>query len=129
MIVKSVFGLAARRTSVLRRGLVAFYPGLARARVEVAWGGLMPYLRHKLPVIGKLGDGLWVTTGFGGLGMVLTTLAGWLIGAGVCEGDDRWRQFSRFGLPFAGGKLGRVPAQLICWRHQAENWLGRHKRA
>jgi len=114
---------------VLRRDMVSFYPGLADARVEVAWGGLMPYLRHKLPVIGKLADGLWVATGFGGLGLVLTTLAGRLIGAGMTEGDDRWRQFEGFGLPFAGGKLGRVPAQFVYWRHQAENWLGRHKRA
>jgi len=114
---------------VLRRDMVSFYPGLADARVEVAWGGLMPYLRHKLPVIGKLADGIWVATGFGGLGLVLTTLAGRLIGAGLTEGDDRWRQFAKFGLPFAGGRFGRVPAQFVYWRHQAENWLGRHKRA
>ncbi len=37
----------------------------------------------------------------------------------IAEGDDRWRLFSRFPLPFAGGKLGRIPARLVYWREQA----------
>ncbi len=120
---------ADRLARLLRHDMVAFYPGLADVRIEVAWGGMMPYLRHKLPLIGKIADGVWVATGFGGLGLVLTTLAGQLIGAGLAEGDDRWRRFAAFGLPFAGGPLGKIPAQAIYWRHQGEAWLGRHKRA
>jgi gamma-glutamylputrescine oxidase len=119
---------AAALARTLRRDMVSFYPGLADARIEVAWGGMMPYLRHKLPVIGRIADGVWVATGFGGLGVVLTTLAGELIASGL-EGDDRWQRFAAFGLPFAGGKLGKVPAQMVYWRHQMAARLGRHKRA
>jgi hypothetical protein len=57
--------------------------------------------------------------------MALTTLAGQMIGSGITEGDDRWRLLARFGLPFAGGRLGRVPAQFIYWRQQMQAWLGR----
>ena len=39
-------------------------------------------------------------------------LSGWDFVAAVFSGH-------RLGLPFAGGKLGRIPAQLIYWRHQA----------
>ncbi|MFI4997927.1 MAG: NAD(P)/FAD-dependent oxidoreductase [Hyphomicrobiales bacterium] len=107
-----------RIAQALRRDMVAFYPSLADAKVEVAWGGMMPFTRHKLPVIGQLAPDVWFATGFGGLGVALTTAAGRLIGSAIGEADERWRLLEAFGLPFAGGKLGRVPAQLIYWRHQ-----------
>jgi gamma-glutamylputrescine oxidase len=75
---------AARVAEVLKRDMGRFYPALADARVEVAWGGMMPYLRHKTPVVGQIADGLWVATGFGGLGMALTTIAGACWPASAC---------------------------------------------
>jgi gamma-glutamylputrescine oxidase len=116
---------AKRIAARLGRDIGAFYPSLKGVRIEYAWSGLMPYLRHRAPVVARLHEGLWVATGFGGLGMALTTLAGQMIGGGITEGDDRWRLLARFGLPFAGGKLGRVPAQIVYWRQQMEAWLGR----
>src|SRR5206468_12502580 len=53
---------------------------------------LFPYttlFRSKLPVFGEIEPGLWYATGFGGLGLALTTTAGRLIGAGITEGDER----------------------------------------
>ncbi|HZX83014.1 MAG TPA: FAD-binding oxidoreductase [Reyranella sp.] len=43
------------------------------------------------------------------------------------RGDDlaELRTFEAFGLPFAGGKLGRIPAQLIYWSHQLGTKLPR----
>jgi gamma-glutamylputrescine oxidase len=119
---------AARLAYSLRKDMVGFYPALAEARVEVAWGGLMPFTRHKMPVVGEIEPGVWYATGFGGLGLALTTTAGRLIAAAIAEGDERWRLFARFGLPFAGGKFGRIPAQLFYWRHQAAARLARAAR-
>lgn len=116
---------ATRIATMLKRDMIAFYPSLADAKVEVAWGGMMPFTRHKLPVIGQLAPNLWFATGFAGLGVTLTTAAGRLIGSAIAEGDERWRLFEGFGLPYAGGKLGRVPAQLIYWRHRLAARLGR----
>jgi gamma-glutamylputrescine oxidase len=109
----------------LRRDMVRFYPDLSDARVEVAWGGLMPYTRHKLPVIGQTEPDVWYATGFGGLGVTLTAAVGELIARAIVEGDDTWRMYEAFGLPYAGGKLGKVPAQLIYWGHQLRAAIGR----
>ncbi len=114
-----------RIAEALRRDMARFYPALKGAKVEVAWGGLMPFTRHKLPVIGQAEPNVWYATGFGGLGVTLTAAVGELIARGIAEGDDGWRLFEAFGLPFAGGKLGRVPAQAVYWAHQARAALGR----
>ena len=53
--------------NALKRDMASIYPELKSARVEVAWGGLMPFTRHELPVIGQIEPGLWYVTGFGGL--------------------------------------------------------------
>jgi gamma-glutamylputrescine oxidase len=105
--------------------MVRFYPNLNDARVEVAWGGLMPYTRHKLPVIGQTEPNVWYATGFGGLGVTLTAAFGELIARAIVERDDTWRMYEAFGLPYAGGKLGKVPAQLIYWGHQLRAAIGR----
>lgn len=111
----------------LQRDMAWFYPDLAKVKVDVAWGGMMPYLRHRMPMIGAIGDRRWVATGFGGLGMGITTMAGNLIASAITEGDTRWHLFRRFGLPFAGGPLGRAPAQMIYWKHKAAGALARRK--
>ncbi len=108
----------------LKRDMVSFYPDLAQARIEVAWGGMMPFTRHKLPVIGEIEPGVWYATGFGGLGLALTTTAGRLISGAIREGDSTWRLFAQFGLPYAGGKLGKIPAQLVYWKHQLAAKIG-----
>jgi gamma-glutamylputrescine oxidase len=117
-----------RLARALSRDMASFYPDLAAARVEVAWGGLMAFHRHRLPVIGRLADEIWCAAGFGGLGLASTTMAGRLIGLGIAEGDDRWRLFTAAGLPFAGGVLGRVPAQLVYWRDRIFEARAVHKR-
>lgn len=109
----------------LHRDMAAFYPGLGGARFEFVWSGLMSYLGHHMPAIGRLQDNVWYSTGFGGLGLALTSMAGRLIGSAIDEKDTRWRAFERFGLPFAGGILGRIPAQLLYWRAQLETRIGR----
>lgn len=97
---------------MLKKDMVAVYPDFQNVHIDIAWGGRMSYLRHSMPVIGKIGDGLWCATGFGGLGLALSALAGTLVGAGIVDGDDRWKLFTKFGLPFAAGPLGRIPAQI-----------------
>jgi gamma-glutamylputrescine oxidase len=120
---------AARIAAQLRQDMARFYPDLAGARVERAWGGKMPYLSHRTPVVDQIAPGVWTATGFGGLGVSLTTTAGRLIGAAISQGDDRFRMLARFGLPFAGGHLGRVPAQAVYWRHAVEAAWSRRSQA
>ncbi len=104
------------------------YPDLRDAVVEVAGSGLLPFLRHWMCVVLRTAPNWWVATGFGGHGLALTTVAGRLLGAAITDGDDRWRLFAPFGLPFAGGPLSRIPAQVAFWGIAAwEDWRGRGK--
>lgn len=117
----SAEGIRAR----LKSDITRIYPQLSSLGIERAWSGLMPIARHRMPVIGPLAEGLWAAACFGGLGLVNTTLAGELIASAIADGDDRHRRFAPFGLPFAGGSLGRAAFQLIYWRHQIEDQLRR----
>jgi len=113
-------------TQLLKHDMQSFFPTLKIARIEVGWSGLMSYLSHEMPALGSLGHGVWYATGFGGLGLAATSMAGRLIGSGIAEKDDRWRLFERFGLPFTGGgSLARVLSQLNIWYHSAAESLGR----
>lgn len=61
----------------LKDDLRRAFPDLANAEVEVMWGGMMNLSRHQMPLIGQEKDGLWYATGFGGHGIVTTTLGGY----------------------------------------------------
>jgi glycine/D-amino acid oxidase-like deaminating enzyme len=118
--------------ALLRRDMTEVYPQLAHLKIECAWSGLMAYARHYMPQVGRLPDGMWYCTAFGGHGLNTTAAAGRLIAAAIVEGDDRYRLFAPFGLVWNGGPLGPVAAQLTYWKLQlqdwwAERWLDREK--
>lgn len=113
----------AKLAALLGRDMARIFPALAGLEVETAWSGLMPIARHRMPVIGPLAPGLWAASCFGGLGLVTTTLAGELIAGAIAEGNDSYRHFAPFGLPFAGGSAGRAAFQAIYWRHQMADRL------
>lgn len=114
-----------RLKQIIRADMLKVYPQLADVRMEVAWGGWMGYARHKMPCIGQLDDGLWHTTCFGGHGLVATTVGGEVIASAIVGGDDRWRLFQPFGLAFAGGPIGKIPAQMVYWYLSAGDRLRR----
>jgi glycine/D-amino acid oxidase-like deaminating enzyme len=112
--------------ALLRRDMVEVYPQLAALRIESAWSGLMAYARHYMPQVGRVEEGLWHCTAFGGHGLNTTAAAGQLVAAAIAEGDDRYRLFAPFGLAWTGGPLGPVAAQLTYWKLQAQDrWAER----
>jgi glycine/D-amino acid oxidase-like deaminating enzyme len=108
--------------ALLRRDMVEVYPELAALKIESAWSGLMAYARHHMPQVGRLDEGLYHCTAFGGHGLNTTAAAGCLVAAAIAEGDDRYRLFAPFGLTWNGGPLGPVAAQLIYWKLQLQDW-------
>jgi gamma-glutamylputrescine oxidase len=108
--------------ALLRRDMIEVYPQLSGLKTESAWSGLMAYARHYMPQLGRLEEGLWYCTAFGGHGLNTTAAAGCLVAAAIAEGDDRYRLFAPFGLTWNGGPLGPVAAQLIYWKLQAQDW-------
>lgn len=121
--------ISTRRTEPARLAermcgdMLSVYPQLGTPRMEFAWGGLMGYARHKMPVIGKPGEGLWMATAFGGHGLNTTAMAGQLIAAAIAGGDDRWKLFAPFGAPWVGGPFGQAGVQVSYWAMQAKDRL------
>lgn len=115
-----------RLATDLKRDILSIYPGLGDFRIEYAWSGLMGYAVHKMPIVGRIGPGLWACTAFGGHGINTAASGGLLIAGAIAEGDDRWRLLAPFGARWAGGALGRAAVQLEYWRMQAfDRWRER----
>jgi gamma-glutamylputrescine oxidase len=91
--------------------MLKVYPQLEGAEAETAWSGLMGYTVHKMPLIRKLGDGVWCCTNFGGNGLGPTTMGGELIAKAIAERDETYKLFKPFGFKYTGGVLGPLVAQ------------------
>ena len=112
-----------RLKAIMLNDLLSVYPQLRGIRGEVAWGGYMGYSSHRMPQLGQLRGGEWYCQGFGGHGMVTTTMGGELVAAGIAAEDDQYALFSDFGLDYVGKPFGPVIAQLAYWSFQLQDAL------
>jgi gamma-glutamylputrescine oxidase len=106
---------AKRYVRALAADIRKTYPQLGRVAVEHAWSGTIGTPLHRMPQIGELGPGLWLASGFSGHGLNTTAMAGNLIARGIADDDPTWKLFSPFELVWAGGKYGRMVAQIYHW--------------
>jgi gamma-glutamylputrescine oxidase len=110
--------LMARR---LARAIRTTYPDLGPVAFEDFWWGMMGFAVHRMPQIGEVQPGLWLTSGFGGHGINTSAIAGKLIAKAIVESDTTWETFLPYELVWAGGKAGRALIQaLLSWRHVSE---------
>ena len=108
-----------RLGDLLAGDMASVYPELKNARVAYAWSGLMGYARHAMPIIGRMPDGVFVSTAFGGHGLNTTAMAGEAIGQAIADGDaEALRVFDAFGPAWAGGIIGRGVVQARYWGMQ-----------
>lgn len=116
---------------LMRRHVLAVFPQLADVKIEHAWPGVMGYARHKMPFIGRLEPGLWMSSAYGGHGVGQTAAGALLLADAITEGDDEWRRYQAFPLRWAGGAAGRLATQAVYWWMQArdalEEWRGAAK--
>lgn len=106
---------------LLQRDLAKVFPELADVQVDFAWSGLMSYARHQMPQIGQVEPGLWLAQAFGGHGVAPTTFAGEVLASAIAEDDERWRDFSTYGLVSAMKPAGLLGAQLGYWWAQSKD--------
>ena len=103
----------------LARGLVADikrnFPGLGKVAIAHLWRGTLGRTIHRMPQIGEIERGVWLTSGFGGHGLNTSAMGGELVARGIVEGDQTWRLFAPYELVWAGGVLARVVAQGLYW--------------
>ncbi|TPG04690.1 FAD-binding oxidoreductase [Rhodanobacter glycinis] len=108
---------------LLTKDLLLVFPQLQDVKVDYAWSGLMSYARHQMPQIGGIDNGLWWAQAFGGHGLAPTCAAGELLAAAIAEGDDRWKQFTDYGLSSTHRPFGYLGAQATYWWQQGRDWL------
>jgi glycine/D-amino acid oxidase-like deaminating enzyme len=113
----------ARLASLLEQRMLDTYPQLAGIRIARAWSGRMAYARHLMPQIGRLDDGVWYCTSFGGHGMNTTAAGGTVIAEAILGASDRYRLFAPFGLAWNGGMLGTAAVQLTYWQYRFNDFL------
>jgi gamma-glutamylputrescine oxidase len=99
------------------------YPQLGRVAIEHAWSGTLGTPIHRMPLIGELGPGLWLASGFGGHGLNTTAIGGRVIAEAIAGASDRYRLFEAFDLAWNGGAIGRVAVQATYWSMQARDYL------
>ncbi len=112
-----------RLAGLLHETMVDTYPQLKALPVDIAWSGLMAYARHLMPQIGRLREGLWYCTAFGGHGLNTTAIGGRVIAEAIAGESDRYRLFQAFGLAWNGSFIGRAAVQAIYWSMQARDFL------
>jgi gamma-glutamylputrescine oxidase len=110
-------------SKLLYRDLMRVYPQLDGVRVTHAWSGLMSFTRHGMPQVGRLSDGLWHATGFGGHGVAPTTLAGEVLAQAITGEAPPPPELGVYGLEPTFGRLGLVAAQFTYWGFQARDAL------
>ena len=95
------------------------YPQLGKIEAEYAWSGTLGATVHRMPQIGELSPGVWLLSGFGGLGIATTAMGGDLVARAILDGGQTWRLFQPFDLVWAGGRLGRAAVQTAYWYQRA----------
>jgi gamma-glutamylputrescine oxidase len=96
--------------SFVRKYLLRYYPQLADARIDYAWGGTLAVTMNRLPCFGRLDPDVYYALGFSGHGVQLATLAGKLIAEAVAGTAERFDVMARIPSPrFPGGTLLRWP--------------------
>lgn len=109
---------------VMFRDMLKVYPQLAgKTKPDIAWSGLMCYAPHKMPQIGEIAPGYWYNMGYGGHGLVPTTVGGEAVAAAIAGADQTYKLFEPFGLSYAGGSMGRYVAQMVYWWWRVRDML------
>ncbi len=111
----------------MKRDMLSVFPQLGNPKIDYAWGGLMGYARHFMPLIGGDGQGQWWATAFGGHGMNTTAMGGILLARAIAAKDDEYRRFAPFAPVWAGGPFGRMAVQLGYWGMQVKDRLDEAK--
>jgi gamma-glutamylputrescine oxidase len=99
---------------VLRKRIAKVFPQLDDVRIEYAWGGFLDITLNRAPHFGRLGPNAYFVQGLSGHGMVISGMAGKLIGEVVGGTAERFDMYTRIAhMDFPGGTHFRRPALVL----------------
>lgn len=99
---------------VLRGRMLQVFPQLADVRIEYAWGGFLDITMTRAPHFGRLGPNAYFVQGLSGHGMVISGMAGKLVGEVIGGTAERFDLFTRLRhRDFPGGTWFRRPALVL----------------
>ena len=78
----------ARSGQILRAGLAAIFPQLAKVEIDYCWGGLVDMTKDRFPRAGYH-DGVWYAMGYSGHGAQLSTHLGMILADAMLGRKDR----------------------------------------
>ena len=78
----------ARSGQILRAGLAAIFPQLAKVEIDYCWGGLVDMTKDRFPRAGYH-DGVWYAMGYSGHGAQLSTHLGMILADAMLGREDR----------------------------------------
>ena len=87
-----------------RQKLTRLYPQLANVRIDYAWGGTIGVPINRVPLLGRLAQGIFYCQGYSGHGVNVTHLAGRIMAdavAGTVEQFDLFANVKPFVVPGA----------------------------
>lgn len=94
----------------LRQRMTYLFPQLRGVKTVYVWGGTLGITMKRVPMVQKLGPGLWAAGGFSGHGVALTAIAGRTLAEAIAGHVDRFETLSALPTPpFPGGRALRAP--------------------
>ncbi len=94
----------------LRERLETMFPQIAGIGIDYTWGGTLGITTHRLPFVTRIGTNLMSAGGFSGHGVVLSGIAGRVMGEAVTGQASRLDVMSQLPCPaFPGGATFRAP--------------------
>jgi glycine/D-amino acid oxidase-like deaminating enzyme len=78
----------AKSGAILREGLAAIFPHLAKVEIDYCWGGLVDMTKDRFPRAG-FADGLWYAMGYSGHGAQMSTYMGIVLADAILGRADR----------------------------------------
>ena len=99
----------------IRQLIVHHFPQLKNVGIDYAWGGQIAFGLEWFPLIGLRKPHLYYSTGFGGHGIVPTTMAGELIAQAIHSKDDSQLQLYQkdFPLRYCGWPFDKIGVQIV----------------
>lgn len=95
----------------IKKDIAASYPRMKHIKIAASWSGIMGYATHKMPYLGKMDNGIWYCTAFGGRGLAAGTAGGRALAEAILGNDEKVNLFCPFKMRYNFGLIGKLAVE------------------